>query len=118
MAATDATVFLLGETGAGKELLARAIHAGAGGAAGDGVGELRGHSRDPDRERAVRPREGRLHGAPSRQLGRFELADRATIFLDEIGELPLDVQVKLLRVLEERQFERLGGSKADKMDVR
>jgi formate hydrogenlyase transcriptional activator len=119
VAPTDSTVLLLGETGTGKELLATQLH------------ELSGR-----RERmmvrvncAAIPatlieselfgrEKGAFTGALARQLGRFELADHSTIFLDEIGDLPPDIQVKLLRVLEERQFERLGSPKAIHVDVR
>jgi PAS domain S-box-containing protein len=119
VAATDATVLLLGETGTGKELLARAIHAWskrnerslvkvncAALPASLIESELFGHER------------GAFTGAGARRVGRFELADGATIFLDEIGDLPLDLQVKLLRVLQEGEFERLGSSKTIKVDVR
>ena len=71
------------------------------------------------RVRAVRAREGRVHRAPWRAgAGRFELADGGTLFLDEVGDLPPDVQVKLLRVLQEREFERVGGVETVKVDVR
>ena len=116
---TDATVLISGETGTGKELVARAIH--AAGARKDRPlirvncaalsaslieSELFGHEK------------GAFTGAAARKLGRFELADRGTIFLDEIGELPLELQVKLLRVLQEGELERVGGSKTIKVDVR
>jgi len=119
VAATDSTVLLLGESGTGKELFASYIHA---------------RSRRREREMvcvncAAIPAtliESELFGrekgaytdAISQQVGRFELADRSTIFLDEIGDLPLDVQVKLLRVLEERQIERLGSVKSIKVNTR
>jgi formate hydrogenlyase transcriptional activator len=119
VAATDSTVLLLGDTGTGKELLATRIHA---------LGPRRNRemvrvncSAIPDTliESELFGREkGAYTDAVSRQAGRFELADRSTIFLDEIGELPADVQVKLLRVLEERQIERLGSSKPIHVDVR
>jgi formate hydrogenlyase transcriptional activator len=116
---TDASVLISGETGTGKELVARAIH--AAGARKDRSlirvncaalsaslieSELFGHEK------------GAFTGAAARNLGRFELADRGTIFLDEIGELPLELQVKLLRVLQEGELERVGGSKTIKVDVR
>ena len=119
VAATDATVFISGETGTGKELLARRIHA---------------LSRRKDRmlvtiNCAVLPptlieselfgrEKGAYTGALTRMAGRFEVAHRSTLFLDEIGELPLDLQAKLLRVLEEGRFERLGSTKSQKVDVR
>lgn len=119
IAASDTTVLVLGETGTGKELVARAIH---------GLSlrkdralvkincatlpsnlienELFGHEK------------GAYTGAHSTQLGRFEVANGATLFLDEIGELPLELQPKLLRVIEGGEFERLGGSRTIKVDVR
>ena len=119
VAATDSTVLLFGETGTGKELFATRIH------------ELSARQGRPmvrvncaaipstliESELFGRER-GAFTGAFNRQEGRFELADRSTIFLDEIGDLPLDVQVKLLRVLEERQFERLGSPRAITVDTR
>ena len=119
VADTDSTVLLLGETGTGKELVARTIHE---------------HSR-----RAARPmvkvncaaipaslveselfgrEKGAYTGALTREIGRFELADNSTIFLDEVGELPLELQAKLLRVLQEGEFERLGSSKTLRVNVR
>ena len=119
VAATDATVLLLGETGSGKEVIASKIH------------ELsRRSGRDMVRvncaaipatliESELFGREkGAYTGALTRQVGRFELADTSTIFLDEIGDLSPDVQVKLLRVLEDRQVERLGSSRPIKIDAR
>jgi two-component system response regulator AtoC len=81
-------------------------------------GPRRGAARDAAGERAVRPREGRFTGAVARKPGRVELADGGTLFLDELGDLPPAVQVKLLRVVQERQFERLGGTQTLKVDVR
>jgi PAS domain S-box-containing protein len=119
VAATDATVLVTGETGTGKELIARAIHNLSG--RKDGVlvkvncaaipaglieSELFGHEK------------GAFTGALARKTGRFELADRATIFLDEVGEIPLELQTKLLRVLQEGEFERLGSTKTVKVSVR
>jgi formate hydrogenlyase transcriptional activator len=111
VAATEATVLVLGETGTGKELIARAIHKQSPRATGPLItvncaalpgtliaSELFGHER------------GAFTGALNRHIGRFELAADGTIFLDEIGDLPADVQIALLRVLQERQFERVGGS--------
>jgi formate hydrogenlyase transcriptional activator len=119
VAGTSATVLLLGETGTGKELLARAIHSGSprrarpmltlSGAALPATlieSELFGHEK------------GAYTGALTRQVGRFEQADGSTLFLDEIGELPLEVQVKLLRVLQYGQFERLGSTRTLSANVR
>jgi formate hydrogenlyase transcriptional activator len=119
VAITDSTVLLLGETGTGKELVARAVHQMSGrkdrplikvncGAIAPGLveSELFGHER------------GAFTGALQRRLGRFELANNGTIFLDEIGELPLDTQTRLLRVLQEQEFERVGGSSPIRVDVR
>ncbi len=119
VAPTDSTVLITGETGTGKELVARAIHSAsrrmdrplvkvncAALSATLIESELFGHEK------------GSFTGASARTIGRFELANGATIFLDEIGELPLELQVKLLRVIQEGEFERLGSSKTIKADVR
>ena len=118
-APTDACVLLSGESGTGKELIARALHTLSTrrdhtmirvncGAIPPGLveSEFFGHER------------GAFTGAVSRRIGRFELADKSTLFLDEVGDLPLDAQVKLLRVLQEHEFERVGGSKPIRVDVR
>jgi Nif-specific regulatory protein len=119
VAPTDATVLIQGETGTGKELIARAIHHRsphrdrplvkvncATLPAGLVESELFGHER------------GAFTGAVARKIGRFELADGGTIFLDEIGELPLELQAKLLRVLQEGEFERVGGAHTITVNVR
>jgi PAS domain S-box-containing protein len=119
VAATDSAVLLLGETGSGKELIARTIHRNSKRKARPMVivncaalpaslveNELFGRER------------GAYTGALTREIGRFELADKSTIFLDEIGELPPELQSKLLRVLQEGEFERLGSSKTIHVDVR
>ncbi len=119
IAPTDTTALILGETGTGKELIARAIHGASSRADRPLVkvncaalpanlieSELFGHER------------GAFTGAFARQVGRFELANGGTLFLDEIGEMPLELQAKLLRVLQDKEFERLGGSRTIKADVR
>jgi PAS domain S-box-containing protein len=119
VAPTDSSVLISGETGTGKELVARAIHKRsrrsqrafvsvncAALAPSLIASELFGHEK------------GAFTGAMQRRLGRFELANGGTIFLDEIGEVPLDTQVALLRVLQEREFERVGGTQPVKIDVR
>jgi formate hydrogenlyase transcriptional activator len=119
VAATDATVLITGETGTGKELIARAIHRLSPRARGPLVkfncaaiphtllaSELFGHER------------GAFTGAVARRKGRFEQANGGTLFLDEIGELPPEMQVMLLRVLQEREFERLGGAETVRVNVR
>ena len=119
VAATDSTVLLLGETGTGKELIATHIH---------GLSSRRARTMVRVNCAAIPAtlieselfgrEKGAYTGALARQVGRFELASGATIFLDEIGDLPVEVQVKLLRVLEERQIERLGSPRAISVNVR
>jgi formate hydrogenlyase transcriptional activator len=119
VAPTNACVLIQGETGTGKELIARAIHRlsqrqqhafvrlnCAAIPTGLLEAELFGHEK------------GAFTGAVARRIGRFELADRGTIFLDEVGEIPLDLQAKLLRVLQEHEFERLGSTRTQRVDVR
>ncbi len=116
---TDATVLILGETGVGKELVARAIHHNSSRREGPFIrvncsslseylisSELFGHEK------------GAFTGAIQRRIGRFELADRGTIFLDEIGDMPLNSQVQLLRVLQSKEFERVGGHETIRSDFR
>ncbi|MGA7878235.1 MAG: sigma 54-interacting transcriptional regulator, partial [Desulfoferrobacter sp.] len=119
VAGTDATVLLQGETGTGKELLARTIHRLSPRKDRPMV-TVNCASLPPTLiETELFGREkGAYTGAMTRMAGRFELADRSTLFLDEIGELPLDLQTKLLRVLEEGRFERLGSTKSLQVDVR
>ena len=119
VAATDSTVLLVGETGTGKELCATQIHERSARHARAMVRVNCAAIPSTLIESELFGREkGAFTGALARQIGRFEVADHSTIFLDEIGDLPADVQVKLLRVLEERQFERLGSPKVIPVDTR
>ena len=119
VSATDATVLLLGETGTGKELLATLIHQRSARRARHMVRVNCGAIPATLIESELFGREkGAFTGALARQIGRFELADRSTLFLDEIGDLPLEIQIKLLRVLEEREIERLGSPRTIHVDTR
>jgi len=119
VASTDATVLLLGESGTGKELIARTIHYQSPRANGPFVAVNCAALPDNLLEMELFGAEkGAFTGATERRIGRFEYASKGTIFLDEIGELPLSLQAKLLRVLQEKIFERLGSSVPIKADVR
>ena len=119
VAATDSTVLLLGETGTGKELFATRIHERSARRARGMVRVNCGAIPSTLIESELFGREkGAYTGALARQIGRFELADHSTLFLDEIGDLPPEVQIKLLRVLEEREIERLGSPRSIRVDVR
>ena len=119
VAPTDATVLLLGETGTGKERIARGIHERSRRGQRPMVSVNCGAIPSTLIESELFGREkGAYTGAVARQLGRFELADGSTMFLDEIGELPIETQVKLLRVLQERELDRLGGTRPIRINVR
>ncbi len=119
VSAEDVTVLILGETGTGKEVLAREIHARSPRAQGPFVAvNCMAFSTEVVASELFGHEQGAFTGATERRLGRFELAEKGTLFLDEVGELSLDIQVKLLRVLQEREIERIGGNKPIPLDIR
>jgi len=119
VAPTDSTVLVTGETGTGKELIARAIHKRSQRASRAFVSvNCAAIPRDLIASELFGHEKGAFTGATQRRLGRFESADGGTIFLDEIGELPPEMQIALLRVLQEREFQRVGGNESIKADVR
>src|SRR5207248_7881871 len=119
VALSDSTVLITGETGTGKELVARAIHRRSKRASRAFVSvNCAGIPRDLIASELFGHEKGAFTGAMQRRIGRFELAEGGTIFLDEVGELTVDTQIALLRVLQEREFERLGGRQPIHVDVR
>jgi transcriptional regulator with GAF, ATPase, and Fis domain len=119
VAPTDSTVLITGETGTGKELIARAIHKRSLRSAHAFVSvNCAAIPRDLIASELFGHEKGAFTGAMQRRLGRFESADKGTIFLDEVGELPSEMQITLLRVLQEREFQRVGGNESLKTDVR
>ena len=119
VAPTDSTVLITGETGTGKELVARAIHKRSHRSARAFLGvNCAGIPRDLIASELFGHEKGAFTGATQQRLGRFELAEGGTLFLDEVGELPAETQIALLRVLQEHEFERVGGTKSIQTDVR
>ncbi len=119
VAPTDATVMVTGETGTGKELVARAIHRRSRRSSRAFVSvNCAAIPRDLIASELFGHEKGSFTGALQRRLGRFELADGGTIFLDEVGELPVETQIALLRVLQEHEFERVGGTRSIETNVR
>jgi transcriptional regulator with GAF, ATPase, and Fis domain len=119
VASTDSTVLIQGETGTGKELIARSVHQNSRRSAGPFVAINCGAITETLLESELFGYEkGAFTGAAAQKKGKFEMASGGTLFLDEVGELPLAIQVKLLRVLQEREIERLGGTKTIKVNIR
>ncbi len=119
VARTEMTVLLMGESGTGKELVARAVHSNSARATGPFITvNMAALPRDLIESELYGHEKGSFTGAVERRPGKFELASGGTLFLDEIGEMPIELQAKLLRVLQEREIDRVGGSRALPVDVR
>ena len=119
VARTEMTVLLMGESGTGKELVARAVHSNSARSGGPFITvNMAALPRDLIESELYGHEKGSFTGAVERRPGKFELASGGTLFLDEIGEMPIELQAKLLRVLQEREIDRVGGSRALPVDVR